>query len=200
MKKELNSIVASNVVSLSPLQEYQSSDILSIASLLKGIANDKMNVFCKILMSKNPMFIDVSVHSQRNKIEKIMDELFRYDVFKSKAAFHAEAGLFIVVANGADYKAISDLRFFKKRFPHTPYVYKEAFDMPDDEIRLIIVLGGLRKNDCTEKVSTHAEKTGLNTRMRKKSFTPTSDKMVTRHPHKGSHRNAKIEVNFLIIS
>lgn len=106
MKKELNSIVASNVVSLSPLQEYQSSDILSIASLLKGIANDKMNVFCKILMSKNPMFIDVSVHSQRNKIEKIMDELFRYDVFKSKAAFHAEAGLFIVVANGADYKAI----------------------------------------------------------------------------------------------
>lgn len=75
MKKELNSIVASNVVSLSPLQEYQSSDILSIASLLKGIANDKMNVFCKILMSKNPMFIDVSVHSQRNKIEKIMDEL-----------------------------------------------------------------------------------------------------------------------------
>lgn len=119
MKKELNSIVASNVVSLSPLQEYQSSDILSIASLLKGIANDKMNVFCKILMSKNPMFIDVSVHSQRNKIEKIMDELFRYDVFKSKAAFHAEAGLFIVVANGADYKAISDLRFFKKRFP--PY-------------------------------------------------------------------------------
>ncbi len=200
MKKELNSIVASNVVSLSPLQEYQSSDILSIASLLKGIANDKMNVFCKILMSKNPMFIDVSVHSQRNKIEKIMDELFRYDVFKSKAAFHAEAGLFIVVANGADYKAISDLRFFKKRFPHTPCVYKEAFDMPDDEIRLIIALGGLRKNDCTEKVSTHAEKTGLNTRMRKKSFTPTSDKMVTRHPHKGSHRNAKIEVNLLIIS
>lgn len=200
MKKELNSIVASNVVSLSPLQEYQSSDILSIASLLKGIANDKMNVFCKILMSKNPMFIDVSVHSQRNKIEKIMDELFRYDVFKSKAAFHAEAGLFIVVANGADYKAISDLRFFKKRFPHTPYVYKEVFDMPDDEIRLIIALGGLRKNDCTEKVSTHAEKTGLNTRLRKKSFTPTSDKMVTRHPHKGSHRNAKIEVNLLIIS
>ncbi|GEM_PF-1808168 len=200
MKKELNSIVASNVVSLSPLQEYQSSDILSIASLLKGIANDKMNVFCKILMSKNPMFIDVSVHSQRNKIEKIMDELFRYDVFKSKAAFHAEAGLFIVVANGADYKAISDLRFFKKRFSHTPYVYKEAFDMPDDEIRLIIALGGLRKNDCTEKVSTHAEKTGLNTRLRKKSFTPTSDKMVTRHPHKGSHRNAKIEVNLLIIS
>lgn len=200
MKKELNSIVASNVVSLSPLQEYQSSDILSIVSLLKGIANDKMNVFCKILMSKNPMFIDVSVHSQRNKIEKIMDELFRYDVFKSKAAFHAEAGLFIVVANGADYKAISDLRFFKKRFPHMPYVYKEAFDMPDDEIRLIIALGGLRKNDCTEKVSTHAEKTGLNTRLRKKSFTPTSDKMVTRHPHKGSHRNAKIEVNLLIIS
>lgn len=143
--------ITSKVISLAPMSGLQSKEVESIKYLFNDIGEDDDDClfFDKLIHSVHPFIIDVTVRGKRDRIKMALQELGKYDIFKTGEVFKAKEVFFYILSNKDtlimyELEALTEFAdCFSERFN---WWYKPV-DMPNDEIRLVVALGGLESGN-----------------------------------------------------